>query len=200
MGHEKRTYRSVMIRHVWAGIVATLVFALAPQSAAAQDVELENAKEDGVQLLMRHAIAPGTGDPSDFAIGDCSTQRNLSEEGRDQARAIGERIRADGIGIDVVLTSQWCRCRETAELLDIGPVEDAPFLNSFFGDRSTSQAQTEAARERIRELAEAGRRAMLVTHQVNITALTDVFPSSGEIVLVAAGEDGSIEVRGSIDP
>ncbi|MER0237854.1 histidine phosphatase family protein [Fulvimarina sp. MAC8] len=179
---------------------SVIALTLSSQASSAQDAGLESAKADGIQLLMRHAIAPGTGDPSDFEIGDCSTQRNLSDEGRKQARAIGERIRQAGIEIDVVLTSQWCRCRETAELLGVAPVEDAPFLNSFFGDRSISDTQTEAARKRIQELAEEGRKAMLVTHQVNITALTDIFPASGEIILVAAGADGSIETRGSIEP
>ncbi|MEN3791546.1 histidine phosphatase family protein [Fulvimarina sp. MAC3] len=183
-------------------MAATFAFAaamLAP-AAFAQEADLEAAKEDGVQLLMRHAIAPGTGDPADFEIGDCSTQRNLSDEGRSQARAIGQRIRDVGIEVDVVLTSQWCRCRETAELLGVAPVEDAPFLNSFFQNRAASEAQTEAARERIRQLVETGRKAVLVTHQVNITALTDIFPASGEIILVATEEDGSIETRGSIEP
>ena len=67
----------------------------------------------GAAILMRHALAPGTGDPADFALDDCSTQRNLSDEGRAQARMIGEAFASRGIRIDEVLTSQWCRCRET---------------------------------------------------------------------------------------
>lgn len=188
------------VKTMTMAVCTALVLALSTGAIRAQDSTFQTAKDETVQLFMRHAIAPGTGDPANFEIGDCSTQRNLSDEGRAQARAIGERIRSAGIKIDVVLTSQWCRCRETADLLGVAPVKDAPFLNSFFRNRSASESQTEAARERIRELSASGQKALMVTHQVNITALTDVFPASGEIVLVTAAEDGSIETLGSIEP
>ncbi len=83
--------------------------------------ELRQAFEaPGTVAIMRHAIAPGTGDPSGFDIGDCSTQRNLDDRGRKQARKVGQAFRAAGIAVDRVLTSQWCRCRETARLLELG--------------------------------------------------------------------------------
>lgn len=144
---------------------------------------------------MRHALAPGTGDPANFDIEDCSTQRNLDDRGRAQARAIGRMLRDEGILFDQVLTSQWCRCRETAELLDVGPVADAPALNSFFRDRAREADQTAAAQGLLRD---APGPAMFVTHQVNITALTGVFPASGEIIVVRATDDG-IEVLGQIE-
>src|SRR5437868_6308691 len=86
-------------------------------------------------LLIRHAEAPGVGDPPGFRLGDCATQRNLSEKGRAQAGSIGDALRRRGVPVAKVLTSQWCRCRDTARLLDVGPVEDAPALNSFFDER-----------------------------------------------------------------
>ncbi|MCQ0988319.1 histidine phosphatase family protein [Jiella marina] len=176
--------------------VAALWIGLAG-AAAAQDA-FEAARADDTHILMRHAIAPGTGDPADFALDDCATQRNLSDEGRDQARRIGERLRENGVEIDVVLTSQWCRSRDTAELLGFQPVEDEPALNSFFRNRGTADEQTAALKARIKALDTAGRKAALVSHQVNITALTDVFPASGEIVVIALGDDGEVSVEGRI--
>ena len=94
---------------------------------------------------MRHALAPGTGDPAGFALGDCSTQRNLDDRGRAQARRTGQALREAGVTFDHVWTSQWCRARDTAELLDMGEVVEKPPLNSFFagqGDRARQTAET----------------------------------------------------------
>ncbi len=146
---------------------------------------------------MRHAIAPGTGDPAYFEIGDCSTQRNLDDRGRAQARAVGDAFRANGIEVDRVLTSQWCRCRETARLLDLAPVEDFPPLNSFFEDRSTRDQQTRETRRFLAEQPD-DEQLMLVTHQVNISALTGQFASSGEVIVIDVGPDGEVEVLGEV--
>ena len=169
-----------------------LLFVL-PANAFANDWDA--LRQPGAIAIMRHAIAPGTGDPADFRLGDCSTQRNLDERGREQARAIGDAFRSRGIAFDRVLTSQWCRTRETANLLDLGPVADAPALNSFFRDRSTRDRQTEETRDLI---AATPGSLMLVTHQVNISALTGRFTRSGEVLVVRLEEDGGAEVLGSI--
>jgi len=179
---------------LWLLALVSLMPVSAAQASAAAWAALE---EPGTVALMRHALAPGTGDPADFALDDCTTQRNLDERGRAQARAIGAAFRARGIAVDRVLTSQWCRCRETAELLDLGPVEDLPALNSFFQNRAAGPEQTRATRAFLREAAGTAR-LMLVTHQVNITALTGVFPASGEVVVGRMGADG-FEVLGSIE-
>lgn len=150
--------------------------------------------QPGSIAIMRHALAPGTGDPASLTVGDCSTQRNLDARGREQARAIGAGFRARGIAFDTVLSSQWCRTKETAELLALGPVVEAPPLNSFFGDYSTRDLQTEQTRALI---AQTQGRLMLVTHQVNIFALTGQSTRSGE-VLVIRQSDAGIEVLGSI--
>ena len=165
---------------------------LLPGLALADDWEALD--QPGAIAIMRHALAPGGGDPAGFDVTDCATQRNLDDRGRAQARAIGAALRDRGIRFDRVLTSQWCRCRETAELLNLGPVTEEPALNSFFGNRSRGPAQTEATRAL---LAEGGDRLMLVTHQVNITALTGVFPASGEVVIFR-DTDAGIEVLGRI--
>lgn len=148
----------------------------------------------GAHAIMRHALAPGGGDPANFDITDCSTQRNLDDRGRAQSRRIGAALRARKINFQVILTSQWCRSRETAELLDLGPVTEAPALNSFFQDRSTADAQTRATRQIAQE---APGPLLMVAHQVNITALTGVFPSSGEIVIFRVTDTGT-EVLGTV--
>jgi phosphohistidine phosphatase SixA len=156
-------------------------------------------KQDGVHALMRHAIAPGTGDPSNFTLGDCSTQRNLDGTGRKQASDTGNRIRQMGIPIDHLLSSQWCRCVETAELLELGKLIEEPALNSFFRDRSTENAQTRAITERLLDIPDT-EKALLVTHQVNITALTGIYPRSGEIILIKADENGEMRSVGRLMP
>ncbi|MGA9410711.1 MAG: histidine phosphatase family protein [Roseobacter sp.] len=173
--------------------ILTLLFTLLPTLALANDWDA--LSEPGAVAIMRHALAPGGGDPANFDIADCTTQRNLDDRGRDQARAIGAALRDRGFTFDRVLTSQWCRCRDTATLLDVGPVTEAPALNSFFQDRSTSDAQTADAQGIIS--ATEGT-LMMVTHQVNITALTGVFPSSGEIIVIRATDTG-VEVLGKIE-
>ncbi|HIC82335.1 MAG TPA: histidine phosphatase family protein [Kiloniellaceae bacterium] len=173
------------------------LFVVATAFLSAKPVEanpvLERLAEPGTHAILRHALAPGTGDPANFALGDCTTQRNLNDVGRAQARAIGTAMRAAGIAVDHVLTSQWCRTAETARLLDLGPVTDAPMLNSFFRDRSTADAQTAETAAALAALP-AEETAVLVTHQVNITALTGIFPRSGEMVLLRVGEDGGVTV------
>ena len=151
-------------------------------------------KDPDAIAVMRHALAPGTGDPSGFTLGDCSTQRNLDERGREQARKIGNAFRDRGIDFDLVLTSQWCRTQETAELLGVGPVVDAPSLNSFFQDFSTRDRQT---RETLQLIQETGGRLMLVSHQVNISALTGRGTRSGEVLIIRL-IDGEAQVIGSI--
>lgn len=182
----------------WApglGLMLALLALLAPARAA--DPAWQALREAGVVAVMRHAVAPGTGDPADFELDDCATQRNLDAAGRAQARAIGAAFRAHAVAVDKVLTSQWCRCRETAELLDLAPVEEFPPLNSFFADRSAAAAQTRRTRAYLAGLP-ATEMVVLVTHQVNITALTGVHPASGEVVAVAAGADGAVEVRARV--
>jgi phosphohistidine phosphatase SixA len=143
---------------------------------------------------MRHSLAPGTGDPANFTLGDCATQRNLDERGREQARRIGDAFRANGIAVDRVLSSEWCRARETAELLDLGPVEPLPALNSFFADRTTREAQTAALRTFLADAADA--RLVLVTHQVNVTALTGRPTRAGEMIVLTVAPDGNVTVLG----
>lgn len=149
--------------------------------------------------IMRHAIAPGTGDPRNFKLGDCTTQRNLSERGRAQARAAGSLFRRNGVTHATVVSSQWCRCRETARLLNLGPVKDLAALNSFFGNYDRSAPQTRALRKWLADYQDT-KPLVLVTHQVNITALTGRGVRSGEIVVVKMKPNGRRSTLGSIIP
>lgn len=150
-------------------------------AARAQDDAFAALRQPGAVALMRHARAPGTGDPANFRLGNCSTQRNLDEAGREQARQIGQRIQAAGLQVQV-FSSAWCRTQETAALLGLGSVETLSALNSFFGNRGSGPGQTAALRSFIDGWT--GKPLVLVTHQVNITALTGVFPADGETVIL----------------
>jgi phosphohistidine phosphatase SixA len=172
-----------------------LVFGLCTAAAMPAAANDWNALDQpGALAIMRHALAPGTGDPAQFELGDCANQRNLDENGRAQARRIGEAFRERGISFDRVLTSQWCRTTETAELLALGPIVGTPELNSFFRDSSSRDSQTRQLRDLI---AETDDRLMMVTHQVNISALTGQFTKSGEVLVIRPTETG-VEVLGSI--
>ena len=159
--------------------------------------KLMEAEEETYVVLLRHAIAPGTGDPANFQLDDCSTQRNLSDAGRQQAREIGEAFRDRNIPVIKVLSSQWCRCLETAELMNIAPVEPFPPLNSFFRDRSTTETQTTQVKEYITANETSSGVIIMVTHQVNITALSGIFPQSGSAVVMQSN-DGQLRVLGQL--
>lgn len=153
----------------------------------------------GYVVLMRHALAPGIGDPLDFRLNDCATQRNLSDGGRKQAIRIGKAFKSRNISVARVLSSQWCRCLETAKLLNLGKVEPFPALNSFFNDYSTASKQTAQLRQFIWNNRNNPGVIVMVTHQVNITNLaSDVYPDSGESVVLRANSKNKIEVVGRI--
>lgn len=139
-------------------------------------------KQGGCLLLMRHAETdPGVGDPANFRIGDCSTQRNLSEAGREQSRRVAAAMAREGIRFEDVRSSAWCRCVDTAELA-FGRHRVWSPINSFFGRGGVRDTQTREALEALKDFKGLGNIA-LVTHQVNITAFTGSFVSMGEMLL-----------------
>jgi len=153
--------------------------------------------EPGVHAIMRHATAPGMGDPPDFTLGKCGTQRDLDSTGREEAKALGARIRDKGIKLSAVYSSQWCRCLHTAEEMAVGQVQELPALNSFFQGRGNRADQTTTLREHIASLG-PGDKVLYVSHQVNTTALTGVFPDSGEVILFKLNAKGEIDVVGRV--
>ena len=171
-----------------------LVIALALcTTVAATDKDAAVARlQGGDVLLLRHAIAPGFGDPEGFRVDDCSTQRNLSEAGRRQASAIGAWLRARGINGARVYSSQWCRCLETAELLDLGEVSPLPALNSFYERPADRETNLRALRAFLASYTPRSQPLVLVTHQVTVTALTGIFPGSGEGVVATLAGNGEL--------
>ncbi|WP_204140805.1 histidine phosphatase family protein [Halomicronema sp. CCY15110] len=172
----------------------TVTAAPTPLTPEALWQQLQQPGETLYVVLLRHALAPGTGDPANFQLGDCSTQRNLSAEGRAQAAAIGQAFRDRGVAVQQVLSSQWCRCLATAELMNLGDVTPEPALNSFFRDRRTAEAQTLAVKQSLLTQAERPGVIVMVTHQVNITGLTGIVPRSGEAVVVQVAETGLTQI------
>lgn len=171
-------------------LAAGSVLLLAPRVQAATIGQRLAA--GGYVLLMRHAEAPGIGDPPGFRLDDCSTQRNLSAAGREQARAVGRWLRGQGVRQARVLSSPWCRCLDTARLLAYGSVEVEESLGSFFGRAEQGQDRTSALQSlvaRLRPLPD-GPVPLLVTHQVNISAYAGGGVSSAELVLVRADRAG----------
>jgi broad specificity phosphatase PhoE len=143
---------------------------------------------DGWAVLLRHAqTLPGVGDPPGFRLDDCSTQRNLSEAGRAESRRLGEQFVRRGIRVDEVLSSRWCRCVDTARLaFPDSEVRVFEPLNSFFGDGSQRERQNAELRRYLAS-QDPARRIVMVTHQVNITALTGEFVAMGEALVVRLG-------------
>ncbi|BAY24904.1 hypothetical protein NIES2100_47030 [Calothrix sp. NIES-2100] len=153
----------------------------------------------GYIVMMRHALAPGIGDPLDFKLNDCSTQRNLSDEGRKQAIRIGTAFRSKKIQVSRVLSSQWCRCLETAKLLNLGKVEPFPVINSFFNNYKTQSQQTAKLRQFIVNNRNTSGVIVMITHEIIITTITgDIYPKSGDSVVLKANAQNKIEVVGQI--
>jgi len=143
----------------------------------------------GCAVLLRHAqTVPGVGDPPGFRLDDCTTQRNLSEAGREASRRLGEEFDRRRIRVDEVLTSRWCRCIDTARLA-FPKVEPRLFepLNSFFGDGGRRDSQTAQLRANLAQQPDR-KCVVMVTHQVNITALTGEPVAMGEALLVGTGD------------
>lgn len=181
-------------------LFALFLFVLSLASpAAASDAAWQALRAGGTVAVMRHARAPGTGDPPGFRLADCATQRNLSGEGREEARRIGEAFRSRSVPVERVLSSQWCRALDTARLAFGASAQPYPPLNSFFAGQGEREAQTREVRALVNGWRGPGV-LVLVTHQVNITALTGIFPAEGEIVVLAPAADAGFRVAGRIAP
>lgn len=193
-------------RRRWRAVLAlfTVWLLAAPTAVPADPAAWAALREPGTVAVMRHAEAPGFGDPTQVRIGDCSTQRNLDETGRRQARAAGDAFRANGIANARVFSSQWCRCLETARLLGLGPIDERLVLNSPFGlDADARSKRAEAMRGFLADLAREGPAApktLLVTHHALILSVTGEGPQSGEIFVVRPYPDGRLTVVGRIRP
>ena len=180
-------------------IHTSLALSLLALSTQAADAWTE-LKQPGAIVLFRHATAPGIGDPADFQLGVCATQRNLDDQGRTEARRLGEQFRNRNIEVGSVLSSQWCRTRETARLAFGDVARDEPAFNSsFLAPGDVSAVQTAQARALLSKWRGPGT-LVVVTHQVNISALTGVYTSSADGVVVRPDASGSLRVVGRVAP
>jgi phosphohistidine phosphatase SixA len=189
-------------KQIIPALVVSLVFSLTTQSALASELaiwdKLQGSAPKGYVLLLRHSLAPGVGDPENFQVNDCSTQRNLSDEGRQDAREIGEWLQRREIKIARVESSRWCRAKETAQLLNIGKVRLNRNLDSLFRETNLeSHPQTLKIRRQIVSHRTKTGLLVMVGHFVNIAAVTGAGVDSGEGVLVKADSKGSIKIFGT---
>jgi phosphohistidine phosphatase SixA len=175
------------------GFCSTGEVATADEAANA----LKALRAGGHVALMRHADAPGgVGDPPGFRVDDCTTQRNLSAKGRADAAKIGSRLKREGIAFEKILSSPWCRCTDTAALLNLGPVEAEATFGNVVVLRDQRDTLTAGARALIAKW-NGPSNLLVVTHGANIAALTAISPASGEIVVVRSGK-GSVQPVGRL--
>jgi phosphohistidine phosphatase SixA len=167
-------------------LAALLALACVP-AWALEDAKLwDQLRRGGNVILLRHgSTLPGLGDPPEFKLDDCSTQRNLSGAGRDEARRIGERLKRERVPIAQVYTSPWCRCRDTA-MLAFGKAEDWTPLSSVFDAPDRDREYTERVKKRVGTYSsrEMKGNIVMVTHNVNIASLTKLSVAPGEMVVV----------------
>ena len=173
-----------MIRTNVPHIIFTILF-FSFLSNYSAEASWEPAKNGDKIILIRHSKAPGFGDPPGFNIKNCKTQRNLSKEGVDQSKKIGKLFKKNKIKIDQVLSSQWCRCKDTAKYA-FKNYKEFSALNSTFQTPYDKNAkkQINELKDYIQKWNGNGSNLVLVTHYVIITAITDVVPRSGEIVII----------------
>lgn len=184
------------------GFALSILIAFQTQAVQANSLRiwdrLEGTAPKGYVLLLRHAYAPGVGDPENFTLGDCSTQRNLSDDGRQDAGDLGEWLQRREMKIYRVESSRWCRANETATLLGLGRVRPNKNLDSLFQESEiANHPQTERIRERIAGHRDRSGLLILVGHYVNIAALTGIGVNSGEGLLVRANKRGVLKVYGT---
>lgn len=167
----------------------------------ADDAVWDMLRQGGFVLLIRHAATdPGVGDPPGFRLDECKTQRNLSDAGRSEARRLGEAFRSRRVPVSEVRSSQWCRCLDTARLAfgTANRIEPWDALNSLFQDSSRETEQTRAV-VALAQSVKPPDNLVLVTHNVNVRALTGVSPATAEIV-VTRSEGGRLQLVGRISP
>ena len=163
----------------WMIVLALLWPAAASLPAAAHTTD----RFVGTVLFMRHALAPGFGDPDHFSLQDCNTQRNLDSTGRAQAQVIGAKLAAAGIKFSAIYSSYWCRCLETAELLGLGDVKPFDGLNSFYQNHAPRDATLAKLRQKLDSFLPSTPASLMVTHAVTVRAITGLSVASGGMVI-----------------
>jgi len=178
------------------GRAAAAALLWAGSAAASADAQLwEKLQSGGYVVLLRHGVTePGVGDPPGFKLSDCRTERKLNAEGRAESKRLGEAFRRHKVPIAQVLSSEWCRCKDTAELA-FGRYETWPALNNLFGRHENAAAQRSAILERASRFRGAGN-LILVSHGSTIVQVAGVNPAMGEMVVMKPAGVGKLELVG----
>ena len=172
---------NIKIQNILTGVIfITLV--LVTEAFARSELEIIKKNISANVIFLRHALAPGVGDPENFIKEDCSTQRNLNNKGRLQARLIGNYLRSTNLKFSQILTSEWCRCIDTAKELNLGQWTTFSGLNSFFQEYEKKDQVMNKLQKKLDSLGYSDL-ALFVTHQVVISEQTGIVPRSGEMVL-----------------
>ncbi|MGH7345346.1 MAG: histidine phosphatase family protein [Candidatus Rokuibacteriota bacterium] len=179
-------------------LLAALILA-GPSLAAADEAVWALLRGGGQVVLMRHAVTtPGVGDPAGFRLEDCSTQRNLTDAGREDARRVGAALRTRGVPVARVLSSPWCRCLETARLA-FGAAEPWPPLSNLYDNRAREAEQLRALREIAGHRPTSGN-LLLVTHGSVVLPLTGIQPAPAELVVLTPDNSGHFKLAGRLTP
>ncbi len=175
---------------VWCVAALLMVF----HAGASANSLAEKLHSSDYVLLMRHAYAPGVGDPPGYSLDRCETQRILDTQGQAQAERAGQWLRKQGIHHATVLSSVWCRCQQTAERLGYGPITIEPSLASFFDTPDRAEAQNQALQSSLAKLVSQPKRRplILVTHHVNILQYVGENIGPGDMVLARVGAQGQV--------
>ena len=181
------------MRHIFLLILS--FFLCATASSLANQKELELLNQGGKIIFIRHAYAPGVGDPSNFSLEDCKTQRNLNQQGIEQSILLGKIFQENNISFDKVFSSQWCRCKDTAQYA-FGDYQELKLLNSTFSHKYQKHhsRQMKELKKLIFNLEVDHGNIIFITHYVIIGGILDYYPNSGEMVIA----DKSLKVLGSI--
>jgi phosphohistidine phosphatase SixA len=160
-----------------------LICIISPVKADLNQNIISELKKGGKIIFIRHAYAPGGGDPNNFDLNDCNTQRNLNDDGRLQSKKIGDFFKKNKISIKKVYSSEWCRCKETASIA-FRNFETKNFLNSFFSEQFVKNRENQVENfNKFINNWNGKRNLIFVTHYVVISEILNYAPASGEIIV-----------------
>ena len=173
------------------------LFAITEIHAYENYILLDKLKKNSINtvIFLRHAIAPGSGDPPNFNVNDCSTQRNLDQVGISQSRMLGNNFKNLGIKFSAIYSSFWCRCKDTAINMEVGEFKTHAGLNSFYEKHAERKVTLIKLNNLINSFDKSGGPYLLVTHYVNILAFTGLSTSSGGMVAFDLNSQETIHIK-----
>jgi len=185
------------VNRVAAAVALIAIFLCAPRAAVSDEQVWAQLRSGGLVVFIRHALTdPGVGDPTGFRIEDCKTQRNLNATGRAEAERLGETLRRHAVPVTQVLSSEWCRCKDTAQIA-FGRYETWPALNNLFGRQENAASQRRAMLERAAQFRGAGN-LILISHGITIAEVVGISPGTAEMVVMRPAGAGKLDFVGRI--